>query len=520
MAFSQQEQDIINYGLKSGKTQQEIKDAIAKLRSGYVPTQRKIDAATTEPKDISYASNVADFATESLKMAGEGIQGLMSAPQVDAQRISDTKQLVGGLGATEEAVAQVAQEGVRGVQNLGKIVGGAAGAVLSPVLSPVTNYISSKIPDSLKQKFATFMAENPEVAKEIEQVADIGALAVGPVLGGSKQLISRGAGSLRESIPTLTKRIESVVTPVAEVKPPVVKSGILSSVANDLIPSSAEWRDRFIANSFKLAPVEDLARIQQKTGNSIGDFLARNELIKDTAKETADAVDKFYKRNYNNVRDAVAIADDVYNKPFTFSDLPEMKVVVDDLISAFSKTDTPTYRATLERLQAIKDSGEFDLLQAQDIKALSDQVDSIYKRTGEVRESMTAQAKADAITNLRRFLEERVKEATDIDIRPLNNNTMTAREIADAVAKRAGKANTASLVSLTDLSTLGFGSLVSPVAGVGALGVKKVLTSPTIQLRAARWLAGKSDEFDGMTAQQLKDVEKVIQSELRKSISE
>lgn len=531
MAFNPKEQAIIDWAAKNGKSSQEARDAILRFRATgspadkqVVPTSTREQMLATRSEDVATArKSMEDFALSSAQMAQEGIRTLTSKPEVTGVR--ETAQELGAGYAALEAVAQAGKAGSRGVGALGKIVGGALGVIGAPVLAPATKYISEKIPQEQKDRFMQFAAENPRVMQEVENVADISALLIGPATraatGAIGTVTERGTSAAVRTatdIKSLADNISQVSTPAVSVTVPTIKKGsVLGSIASDVIPKATEVRDQMIANAFKFAPVEDLARIESKTGNKIGDFLARNNLLKDNLKDTAQAIDDFYRKNYSLARDAIANADSVYTKPFTFGDLPEAKIVVDSLVTDLSKVDSPTFNVLRERLMAIQQSGEFDLLQLQEIKSLSDQIDSIYSRSGEVRPSLPAQAKDDAISGVRRFLEDRTKEAIDIDIRPINNNTMTAREIADASARRAGKASTASIVSLTDLSTLGFGTVVSPFAGVGALGVKKILTSPTTQLRIARWLAGKSDEFNGMTAKELKQVEELVRGGLKEA---
>ena len=297
------------------------------------------------------------------------------------------------------------------------------------------------------------------------------------------------------------------------------KTAIVGDVIKDITPTKETLRDRAVAKALRLSPVEDLAVIEQSTGgNKIGEYLDKYELIGKNAPSTAENIAKFKKKNLNMVNDAISLVDD----KFTFADIPELKTTVDFLIKDLSGRKSPEYQQILGRLNAMKNKDNFQLLDAQYVKNVFDDVESIYKRTGETRDALAAQDKAQTIAPVRRFIEERVKEKyPEIDIQSLNNNVRTTSAILDAIVKRAPKNTTASIFGLGDFATVGIGNQILPGAGFPALFGKKVIESAPIQLRFAKYLAGKTkDVTKGMSLEQIKQADQFIRSELESSIKD
>lgn len=290
---------------------------------------------------------------------------------------------------------------------------------------------------------------------------------------------------------------------------------IISDAAKDILPTASGARDRFLANGLRLAPVEDISTIEQATGNNIGDFMSKFNLIKDTPEETTKALSAFSKQNYHLTRDAVSLVDD----KFTFQDLPELKSTIDFLKKDLAGRSSPEYKQALQHLIGIEKNGSFELTDAQYVKSLFDDVESVYKKTGDVRDAVQAQDKANTISHVRRFIEDRVQEVyPEVDLRSLNNNTQTSRALMDAIVKRSNKADTASLFQLGDMAVLGIGEAQAPGAGYAALFAKKIVNSSPILLRLSRYFGKKAGTTDD--TKNLTDVEKLITSELEKAMKE
>lgn len=519
MAFTEQEKNIIQYGMEQGKTRDEIQTALQNFRAGIVTTKEPVTAPVEErgvfqrivediPSDIQEtrerlgeAIDVGVERTAEIKAAQEaGEQGMLRSL---LQRFGTGAGTVArGIGETITGVAKVAatpeleEATVRGIQR-----------VAEPVVTS----------EAAQRALSMYEGLSPESKRDVDAV--FGVLGLGAELFGAG-VAGRGARqarlATRGAVEDIARRTREVEVPKIEL-PDAARLetiGVARDLIEDIVPKREQLREQFVANAFGLSPVTDLANIKKATGNDVGEFMMRNGLIRNTADETLQAVDDFHKANYSTVREAVALVDDTY----TFNDLPEMESLIDFLIKDFDGRKSAEFVSNAARLREIKKAGTFQLSQAQEVKSMFDRVESIYKATGDVREAVAAQDKANVVRPIRRFIEARVDDNLGIDIRQINNNTQTTKEIMDAIAKRAGKQSTKSIVTLGDLSALGFGTVISPVVGVTALMGKKVLESSPFQLRMAQIVGG--DVLEGVTPSELKKINDMIRDELKKSVDE
>ncbi len=87
-----------------------------------------------------------------------------------------------------------------------------------------------------------------------------------------------------------------------------------------------------------------------------------------------------------------------------------------------------------------------------------------------------------------------MKAATGADIQTLNNNVQTARSLEDAINVRSTRGLTRANITPTDAVLFMTGTAVgTPLTGFLAVFIKKLINSPTLQLRFAKWLDGLTD---------------------------
>lgn len=452
---------------------------------------------------------------------------IISGSQKRAENIQDIKSKMqsgekGNIPAIFETAGQLAGAGADAI---GSVFKGAVKLVLKP---KTEERVKGLVTD-----FGETIMENPQVQGAIKWYdqlpeAQQDALdAVGGFASLASEFIGVGAGK------RLATGVKQGVSTGIDTGIDITKQGVkktstgistglktVKDTAQDIIPTASDLRDRTLARALRLAPVEDISRIEQATGNKIGEFMNRFELVKDTPAETVDALSKFQKQNYNRVREAIALDDGVY----TFKDIPEMQDTIDLLKNDLAGRKSVEYKNAISTLENIENKGQFDLMEVQYVKSLADDVESLYKRSGEVKDSILMQDKAQTINRVRGFIEDRVIEKyPDIDIRALNNNTRTSRAILDAVIKRGSKADTSSFFQLGDLAVLGVGNVQTPGLGYAALFTKKVFESSPIQLRLSRFFSGKANAkqvVDGLTPAKLKELDTLITKELKASIDD
>jgi len=195
-------------------------DAI-KAKYNYVAPQKQESDwfSRTAPKapERNIFSPIVDTAKAGYETAKTGLTGLLTPPEMRPEDIESAYR-GGGIGAgAAETVAQVAKAGVKGVQNLGKVVGGIGAIAASPVLGP-SSALGSKIgeqaakliPDSAAMQFEEFLQRNPQISEDAEMVMDIANLAF-------PEAMKRGAPVAQK----LQSTVEPIVRQAAE---PVVKA--------------------------------------------------------------------------------------------------------------------------------------------------------------------------------------------------------------------------------------------------------------------------------------------------------
>lgn len=498
MAFTEQEQAVIEWGLQNGKSKEEVKQALIRLRTGVQAEQPQEPA----PNDI--AGDVSETVSGIGKAFGQAGQGIVDTFRSGLDPFQKTIQIGsqafrGGARAFGEAVVGAGKALLP--QQAEEAVGGAVQAV--------GEHLAAR--PGVQELIEKYNSLDPETKRNVDN-------ALG-YTEGLAEILTGGAAS-RVAAPAV-KATKEAATRIAReassfsVPKPVGTIEAVTDVAKDVIPTRADIRDRFVAGSLRLAPVEDIARIKEKTGNDIGDFLGRYNLIKNTPAQTLDALHQFKVKNYNLVRDSIALVEQRFKK----SDLQQIDDSIDFLLKDLADRKSPEYQQAYNRLLQLRKQEDFDLMDAQYVKEVFDDVESVYKRTGEVRDAVAATDKAQTIRPLRRFIEDIVEqEYPDIDIRELNRNVMTAREIADAVIHRSGKQDTGSVFNLGDLAVVGAGNFHLPGAGYAAFFGKKLLESAPIQLRMARavdaWLRKGKVDTTGLTPQEIEKINKLISDEL------
>ena len=230
----------------------------------------------------------------------------------------------------------------------------------------------------------------------------------------------------------------------------------------------------------------DIARISQKTGNDVTDFIARNNLLKETPEEIVMALDTFKDAQYTAVRSEVARVTDVYNK----ADVPR----VENALSTVRDTvdGIPGLEDVATEVNRLLEQDTYTLTDIQRAKEILDQNTNIYTRSGNERSAATAQGLAKVRSELRSFIESEVSKATDgqTDIARMNNDVATSRELVDAIELRETRGLTRQYRNVFD-GLLGVGVYGATgdllTAGLIVAG-KKAMETPSFRIALARTL--------------------------------
>ena len=226
MAFSQEEQNLIKWGQQNGKTAQEIKQAVTKLRLGVAPTpQPKVN----EKKDNFITETAGDLKDtflgvgEELNKAGENIVDIRNSEMGAFDQI---------LGIGSEFFKGGSRAFGEGVTGAGKIVlpQETEEAVSEGVGKVASNIAESGIAQNITKKYQSLSPDQKKRVDDIlgfsEGLLDIATLGgaskvIKPVVREStriaKETAQKGGGVFSEGVDTLTSRFTKTPQTVDEV---------------------------------------------------------------------------------------------------------------------------------------------------------------------------------------------------------------------------------------------------------------------------------------------------------------
>src|SRR3990167_8856436 len=390
---------------------------------------------------------------------------------------SISKAFKGGLSYIEEGreQARTATNPIQMTEAGLKIGAGALGAALSP-LAPATKYVGNgieyaadKVSDiPAVQKFARSKAGGitTRVAEDVQNTSALLSLRSGGLIPGAVKGATRGVGSK--------------IAPAGE---------YAKSFGKDVIPTSAGIINHQVSKALDFAP-SDLSNIAKATGNEVGPWMAENNLIGVNRASTQTLVKDFYKKNYALVRTEIGKVKETY-KP---GQIPRYTDALKQINTKIE--NVPGLEKTWVEVSNLLNKKEgITLLDIQRVKELLDEHFSLYKVTGDVPEVVAKQGLANIRSELKQFIEREVKEKTGSDISKLNNNVSTSVSIDEAITTRAPKGLTRGNLRIVDLGIFGIGWSLGggPLSGLALLFGKKLLESPTVRLRIAKYLDEISD---------------------------
>lgn len=395
------------------------------------------------------------------------------------------------------------QGGLRGLlTGVGKIGMGALGAITAPVAPAFNATVGKGIQaagDALSntkplQEWGQGVAEqgipanqNTGVQDFVEGVQNYAGIA-GAVAGGVK-------------VPAVANKVGDVLTRVPKT-PEIPPSGPTGGMGNsldragqyvrnttkDLLGTPQNFINHQISKALDLTP-GDLKTIEQSTGNDVGTWLSDHNLIGSNKATTQANIQDFFKQNYDAVRSEIGKVTKTYKQyqvPRYVDALKQIKTQIDG-VPGLEKEG-----AQVDNLLNMKK--DLTLSDVQTAKELLDKHFSLYKSTGDVKDSVTKSGLSNIRGEIRGFIEKEVKDNTGADIKQLNNNVSTARSLDDVITTRAPKTLTKSNLTTRDIATGWAASTFGgPLVGVAAVLIKKIATSPTVRLRLARLIDSFSD---------------------------
>lgn len=523
MSLTPEELQIVEYGKSQGKTKAQVLSALGRYRqtkqesSRETATERITGAIKDAPSDIAEGFRGVG---EQAFSAGEDI--------VETARDKDLS-----LGEKLRGV------GGRFFSGIGRTIGEAGLTALKlPFSERQEGRIKEKATDIAQDVVeskpaqdivAFYNAQSEDTKREIRNALGFaeGLTEIGGA-GAATRTARKGVELAGDAFNSLKTKIDSI-----DIKPRAIPEAVqvegksaVKDFFKDIKPKADEQRDRLIARSLKLAPVEDISVVNsildpQGAGvDTFGDFMGRYNLIGDTADETVESIARFKQQNLDAVSDAVALVD----AQFDIGDVPGLPQTMDFINKQFANVDSRSFKQAKNIIDSIGAKDTIDLTDVLTIRKIADEFTNFYKRSGEVKEAITSQNMAENIGDIRRFIEAEVNAQypDQIDIKELNKNVRASSEILNSIVKRSGKNDTESLFKLGDMAIIGAGNVTAPGAGFAGLVAKKVFESSPIQLRMARQLDSYVDRATKgqFSQQEFEEVKKLLQEELGKSFNE
>jgi len=423
-----------------------------------------------------------------------------SQPQKTSATSDIKSAFKGGIDQFKSGVSQ-AKSATNPIQKLeaGLQEGaGLVGAAFSP-LAPATKYINqgiNKVAEPLSKTPLIKQAAGNQVANSdgsTSYIPNESANRVPQDISNTSLLLSlRDLGVGGEGVSAVSKAAakgaSQSAADIAGIGSKVGgMAGSVGRAAKDIVPTAQGIINHQVTKALDLS-TNDLNKISRSTGNDIGTWLADNNLIGENKVHTQENIKNFTDQNFNNVRSHVNAVDTVYKQ----SQVPRY---VDALKAIGKKIDgVPGLEKQAAEVENLLNKKEIKLNDVQHVKELLDSHFNLYKVTGDVAEGAAKEGLANIRSDLRSFIEKQVKDNSGADIHQMNNHVATGKTLQDAIKTRAPKGITQANLKLGDLGIFGVGmSFGGPLGGAALLFGKKLLETPTVRLRIAKYLDEVSD---------------------------
>jgi len=295
-------------------------------------------------------------------------------------------------------------------------------------------------------------------------------------------------GTLERAGGALTKAGDVIepttaVTRTAGAAADVVKGSLPGRVISEASPTASRFVEGQVTKALDLTQ-GDVARITQKTGNHVTDFVSSNNLLKETPEQTVTALNDFKTNQYNLVRDEIAKVTNTYNA----TDVPQVQKSLETVNNIVG--DVPGLEDVASEVSRLLQQDTYTLSDIQRVKEILDANTSIFTRSGETKGAAQAQGLANIRRDLRTFIEDEVSKATNGETRisELNNDVATAYELADAIETRETRNMTRQALSVFD-GILGFSAYTATgdfITSLGIVGAKKIMETPSARIALAK----------------------------------
>lgn len=445
MAFSPKEQEIIRYGLQSGKSREEVEAAIARSRVGVTTTQPQV-----QPEKQGFLSGIKqDFTTRTENAANaqiEALEGKRTDASAALRTVGEGARFAGDIAlrslsaVTPDPIEDLAQAGIERVAQTGPVQAGI-------------------------EKYQSLKSQYPETIGALEDIGAIGSAFLAP---GAANVTTKGVIKVAERSAKALGGITEKGT-----------AGIKAATSKALDPASIMQRVARVSKSKQAA-------FQERAGESVGQYLVKRGIFGDIDEITGQLYTRFEKSK-GEVDKAFASLPGTYKNTAVGSALKELAKREQSVSTpgALSK-DFGRIRELLKK----HNGGGLDMSEINEVKRL-------YERNVKLdylRENTPDKiARANNIdTAIREWQQTTASQLGFKNIQELNRETFLAKQLLDDLGiEYAGSAGN-NAISLTDWIVLAGGD---PTA-VGGFLAKKALSSKGIMSKVAQILTRRDPMGD------------------------
>ena len=366
-----------------------------------------------------------------------------------------------------------------GMPELQKDASGKLQATDSPELQAI-NQVGKFVTDrygSMDKLKETVIEDPVGVLADLASVLSGGAAITSKVGDITKIAEISNAANKLSKVSQAVEPINAITKSAGKIKD-VAQNSFVGRVAGDIVPTVSDLQKNQVVKALDLTQ-GDLVTIGKKTGNDVTEFIVKNDLLKSSPEEIANAL-KEKRASTKELRNSeIAKVSSTY----TPEQVPGVVKGLDTILEGVD--GVAGLETVADEIRNLRSKTNFTLEDVQKAKDLIDSNSDIYSKIGDTKSSSTARGLDNIRSGIKTFIEDEVTKATQgaTDIKQLNNDIQTSYAIEDAINTRSTRDLTRQKISLSDNIVLfGGGATFNPAVGVGLYLGKKIIESPSFRL--------------------------------------
>lgn len=459
MSFNAKEKEIIQFGIENGKSKDDIKNAIAKYRTGFLPTA-----------DMPTTTVASDSPIQDIKETGKAIKDTIIRGADKVGEISRAKATgeQGGFrsflqtfGVGAGTAAQVAGDAAIGV---GKALlpQQAEDKIAETATDVATPIIQSDAVQTLIEKYDSL---TPKQQRDLD--AAFGVLNLGATVTGAGAAVKGAKAATKVASQAALKTSDALKGITA-----TGANGIRQATNNALEPASIMQRVARISKGKQQA-------FQERAGQSVGQYLVDRKIFGDIDEITTQLFNRF-NQSRTSVDKALTKLDGRFKSTAVGTALRQLADREANISSAGAVSKD------LERVTELLKSNSRRGLTMSEIN----EVKRLYERNVKLdflRDNVSDKiAQANNLDSaIRKFQFDKARELGFKNLPDLNRETMLAKQLLDDLGTEyAGSAGN-NAISLTDWIILAGGD---PTA-VSSFVAKKALSNKGVMSQVAKVLS-------------------------------